>query len=391
VPLDEESDFNEHLEENRVLSAYFTNDEDSGERMVSINALVAHCAAGEASFLDSVLENDFCDSYGKFMQYLNLLKVHVGHLILRSGDGVEEPASCHKKDEENVNPYNPKAVRLTGNICVAKTYAFVNNHGVPTSETKAVDCPWIKPKGLKAECLQDFIPVDDNTYMTVEYDMDESHDLHIITEGLPSEYNNNDNDDSCTYGLDFSAEFADDYQTYHKYNAQQTITNDNVLALQNCMNKDFEYCNVAQYAEFLHTQLYVDDCEGNGNALACLYKVETLKCDCMDAVLACYSSGGHFTTELTETLGSAASILCGFLLCQDESVYSLFGGELAFERANVMRELLANIGLANSSGSFPAATFAFLAFGLGMVAFFTTKFITSSKKVLVTDGYRNLI
>jgi hypothetical protein len=353
-------------------------------RIVSMDALVSHCALlpeDRDAFMTNVLAAEFCDHYDVFMRYLNLLKVHVGHLILKT-----KPPSCHKPDEENANQYNPEASPVTDKLCVAKSYHFVDSDGFPTSTSQAIDCPWAKRKPVDGVCYSDFIP-QDSGYMFVEYDMDLNHDFHVITGGLPSGV---DTDNACVYDLNFSAEYNTLYESDHKYSGQQVVSQDNVNALAACMNNDFEYCNVAQYAEFLHSQLYVEDCDGN-DALACLYKVETLKCDCMDAVLACYSSGGHFTTELTETIGSAASILCGFLLCQEEGVYSLFGGDVAFERANVMRELLANIGLANASSSLPAATFAFLAFGLGMVAFFTTKFITSSKKLSVSDGYRNLI
>ena len=168
----------------------------------------------------------------------------------------------------------------------------------------------------------------------------------------------------------------------------------------------FEYCNMRQYASFLQRQLFnTDQCQvvdmRNVEAdqqeyygtLSCLYKVTTLKCDCMEAVLNCYENKWQDAEPLSHTIGKAASILCGFLLCQRPRVYSLFGGQTAIEKSVIMRELLSKAGAAVSgTQGMPPATFAFLTFGVGMLAFLATKsFAKTSKAVSSEDGYRSLI
>lgn len=166
----------------------------------------------------------------------------------------------------------------------------------------------------------------------------------------------------------------------------------------------FEYCNMKQYVNWLQDQLFnVGGCplvtknpsedSYDDYTLVCLFRIISLKCDCMEAVLNCYEHEYKFTSELGKTIGKAASVLCGFLLCQKPQIYSLLGGQSAIERANIMGQVLMNLGVVTPSvSSLPPATFAFLSFGLGMVCVFVvSKVSKKAMKVGMDDGYRNLI
>ncbi|KDO31187.1 hypothetical protein SPRG_19530 [Saprolegnia parasitica CBS 223.65] len=102
----------------------------------------------------------------------------------------------------------------------------------------------------------------------------------------------------------------------------------------------------------------------------------------MEAVLSCYS-----------VIGQAASILCGFVLCQRPNVYALFGDEYAIDRASLMRQLLMSAGIFSAGEVSPAAA-VFLSFGIGMVALVVAKTVAATKKAKTVDmeeGYENLI
>ncbi|OQR90498.1 hypothetical protein ACHHYP_05465, partial [Achlya hypogyna] len=167
----------------------------------------------------------------------------------------------------------------------------------------------------------------------------------------------------------------------------------------------FEYCNVDQYASFLEYQLFDHancdiadlrlqhtDYPSSYQTIACLYKIFSLKCDCMEAVLACYSTTAHFGSALSKVIGQAASILCGFILCQRPNIYSLFGDEYAIDKASIMRQLLASTGILSAGDVSPAAV-VFVSFGLGMVALVATKKVAAlqRKTVDAEDGYHTLL
>ncbi|KAF0687956.1 hypothetical protein As57867_020271, partial [Aphanomyces stellatus] len=165
----------------------------------------------------------------------------------------------------------------------------------------------------------------------------------------------------------------------------------------------FEYTSLDQYASWLQTQLFDHsrcdiaalryqhtDYPASYQTVACLYKIFTLKCNCMEAVLSCYSHTSKFDNALAKTIGTAASTLCGFILCQQPNIYSLFGEQYAIDHAILIKEFLQESGLMTADAT-PALTM-LVAFGLGMVAFVVAKKATDSKKqVKMESGYQNLI
>jgi len=160
----------------------------------------------------------------------------------------------------------------------------------------------------------------------------------------------------------------------------------------------FDYTQCPYYDEQLNqdktiTDVYDhEDTYGNGYSIACLYRTVTWKCDCMKAVINCYENESRFTSVLGKTLGRAASILCGLVLCQKPVVYRMFADADGLRHTLIMKEILLQSGADAVADNMSMASMAFLGFGLGMVAFVVTKqAVDARKKSTLEDGYRNLI
>ncbi|OQR86338.1 hypothetical protein ACHHYP_10652 [Achlya hypogyna] len=128
-----------------------------------------------------------------------------------------------------------------------------------------------------------------------------------------------------------------------------------------------------------------------GYSIACLYRIVSLKCDCMRAVVNCYENENQYTSALGQTLGRASSILCGFILCQQPTIYRLFADADGLRHTVIMKEILLQTNLLDATSNASAAAIAFVAFGLGMIAFVATKQVSGYSKSTMEDGYRNLI
>lgn len=423
------------------------------QRLVSVVAYLKKCNKDQNAVDPTHYKTSWLDAFDfncikATTEYLELLQRNVGHLILAPKcHQLAPPGACHYDGKPN-----PRSAPLDDDVCVARK-AYVD--GVE----HVVDIPLVK-KCTATTYWEDSCPDDilvdksmtvmlqKNAYGNPQHNKEYKHDspdapvytlkyervrkehseYFKISAGLPSL--------SSTSQLNVAAlgpgqlkdlltseiamisdlDLCDNKQGLvheaDQYMAK-VITADDIAAARVCPYGGlFEYCNLRQYASYLQKQLFDnDDCQVVDmrtayedkdqyyGTLACLYKITTLKCDCMEAVLNCYEHEYHFTEALTKTIGKAASILCGFILCQRPNVYSLFGGSEAIQKAQIMQSLLSQVGLASAHvSSLPPATFAFLSFGLGMIAFITTKTIAkktmnsrSSSTVTVDDGYRNLI
>lgn len=416
----------------------------SQERMVTVGEYLRKCAANTATDLSKLITTFDFKCSAETTEYLTLLQRNVGHLILAPKTKEVTPdKACNKEGESN-----PRAQELLTDGCVATEISIgKEKHSVKEPFVKMVDslltgeaaCPddYIVDISLPAAVTYKDIdgknePVEHpaEPIMTISYKrVSKSHlGLYTIATGLPSLkigltgtganglYTTDDlkklitNPDSTVADLNI----CDNKQGLVGHSSSSMgVSAEDIVAARHCPTGGlFEYCNLQQYATYLEKQLFdSDDCqvidmrddnverEAFYGTLACLYKITTLKCDCMEAVLNCYEREFHFTEALTKTIGKAASVMCGFILCQRPKVYAMFGGVEATEKAQIMHTLLSQVGVASSGdvSSLPPATFAFLSFGLGMIAFITTKAIakktmkTGYSSVKADDGYRNLI
>lgn len=370
---------------------------DNVPRMVSVDSYLKKCTVGaddlDIEWLDHIRFN--CDP--DTVRYLELIQHNVGHLVLAPKcTNLAPDNACNKEKHDN-----PRATEFREDMCVARFCAL-------NGKTQAIDIPLVKPT-IPAEKWEDSCPSDttvrvtgtgDDETIKIQYErIPRAHLLYFtVTKGFPSASiasadvlaaaaNGTLDEVSCVYDQGLAVADSDDFFNAVTFNASL------IEAAKVCPYQGlYEYCNMDQYASYLQRQLFDnDDCQvldmrDSGSdlpqfygTLACLYKITALKCDCMQAVLNCYEHEYHFSEALAQTIGKAASILCGFLLCQRPSVYALFGGQGSIEKARIMRELMSQVGLSvPSMASMPPATFAFLSFGLGMVAFVTTKYIALS-------------
>ncbi|OQR91433.1 hypothetical protein ACHHYP_04697 [Achlya hypogyna] len=374
--------------------------------MISASEYLNFCLGGEDCKIDWLDTNDACNA--KTTEYLQFIQRNLGHLILAPSceDTAPDGACCTSKQP------NPRAVRFTTDVCVATTYSA---HG----KTKTFSTPLIKPavQSYHDPCPCDTIevsggsePYKQATHTTVTYELVNRKDLlyYTVATGLPSKAIKDLNTDeviSCEYNAGL-VDSNFDFNKFFTATLSADESNDWTAAARLCPTDGLlEYCNVDQYASFLEYQLFDHascdiadlrlqhtDYPSSYQTIACLYKIFSLKCDCMEAVLACYSTTAHFGSALSKVIGQAASILCGFILCQRPNIYSLFGDEYAIDKASIMRQLLASTGIL-SAGDVSPAVAVFVSFGLGMVALVATKKIVAlqRKPVEAEGGYENLI
>ncbi|CAK4658339.1 hypothetical protein LEN26_013552 [Aphanomyces euteiches] len=361
--------------------------------------------------------------------YLTEVKQGLGQSILHPYYAQSVPdGACTKRANCNVNlKPNPKGVSLPPYVCVAeKTLAYYASNRGLFSENKEDDASYLTELVYK-EVNSDtgncdpltFLsnPSDNSTWLTITFKKISSKHIDVYTViNLPrSNYDYycdlsynvsitklpNSTDLTCLRYID-TAEYWSIWGKYYYHHGA------------------VEYCNAKQYVNHLQFHAtYTGTCEGyedvvdvqtlkqqyiTGSAqvpgrpywdetysIACLYRIFSLKCDCMQAVLNCYTQYAHYSGIVGKTLGRATSILCGFVLCQKESVYKLFMNAQGLSHTQILAEvLLQATGQLESSAWNPAST-AFLSFAAGMLAFVAAKQLAPRAKSTMEDGYANLI
>ncbi|CAK4165281.1 unnamed protein product [Aphanomyces euteiches] len=340
-----------------------------------------------------------CDADGRLTQYLHFLQANIGHLILAPDCDYKAPdhACCESKAS------NPRAATFGVDVCVA-TEAEKNG------KTETLSVPLVKPVDPTVSYKKACPPDDLDSDYVIYYERVAQRDLKFftVTTGLPGgpyasdvaflENNGEPVQSDCTYGHGLAK--GDGKGFFEHFD----VTDNDIEALKKCPEDGlFEYCNLEQYAGWLQLQLFdhsgcdiadlstaSSDIAASYQTISCLYKIFTLKCDCMEAVLNCYTHASKFDSALSKTIGQAASILCGFILCQQPKVYALFGEEYAIDHAILIKEFLQSSGLMTPSDMAPALTM-LVSFGLGMVALVAVKKVTAQKQVKIENGYQNLI
>lgn len=392
---------------------------DKVPRMISVSTYISLCTDDpSSSYVGEWKQHLTVNCDGGWVEYLGLLQHNIGHLIMKPETVMSAPAGSCSMADDTVN--NPVAVGFPHDICLAKTCLI---DGVKVNIDIPIAKPTIRTKHTSG-CPSDIVTLKQGagrgkSLFELTYQRTKASDIqyHTLTGGLPSEAtvtseNVNMAMEASMLKNDFSSLQCKFKQTLSiaEKDFFKKVAPPSIGALEAAgvcpYGGMFEYCNMQQYSSFLERQLFdngacqlVDmrawdqDRAVNQNTLACLYKTVSLKCDCMEAVLNCYEHQFNFKDAMAGTIGKAASVLCGFILCLRPKVYSLFGGQHAIEQANIMRGLLNQVGLSVPTASaMPPATFAFLAFGIGMVAFVATKIVSKkTRKTSQDGGYAQLI
>lgn len=387
-------------------------------RMISVSTYISLCTDDLLNpYVGEWKENLRVNCDSAWVEYLELLQHNIGQLIMKPETSQSAPAGSCAMTEDTVS--NPLAEDFPHDICLAKSCVI---DGTVVKIDIPIAKPTIRSKYMRDACPSDIIKAGSTVVFELKYERSEAKEKHEIpyytlTSGLPSSSgllsHDSQNDivkkaiAQGNFGpLDckFTQGLGEGQNDFYSPVAPPSI--EAINAAKMCPYGGlFEYCNMQQYSSFLQRQLYdngacqvVDmrswdqDHAVNYNTLACLYKTVSMKCDCMEAVLNCYEHQFNFKDAMAGTIGKAASVLCGFILCLRPKVYSLFGGQHAVEQANIMRGLLNQVGLSvPSASSMPPATFAFLAFGIGMVAFVATKIVSKkTRKTGQDEGYAQL-
>ncbi|ETW01186.1 hypothetical protein H310_06783 [Aphanomyces invadans] len=367
--------------------------------MISAPEYVAHCTNRRTSLSKNALYDAIeCDD--RLNQYLIFLQANVGHLILSPDcdDRTPDGACCKSASA------NPRATPFPTDVCVA----YESSHG---GKVATLSVPFVKPIQFlngRLTCPSDVlekVPIgtgDSKPDYIVKYQRVKQRDLKYFTvmSGLPSQVETKDFVTTCKYEQGFVGTKIDN--GFFTTSGKSPSVGD-IDAAKKCPTDGlFEYCSLDQYASFLQTQLFDHsgcdiselrsqhtDSSSAYQTVACLYKIFTLKCDCMEAVLNCYTHASKFDNALSKTIGHAASILCGFILCQQPSVYSLFGEQFAIDHAILIKEFLQSAGLMSSQVT-PALTM-LVSFGLGMMALVAAKKVKGHGPVKIENGYQNLI
>ncbi|EQC33250.1 hypothetical protein SDRG_09233 [Saprolegnia diclina VS20] len=399
-------------------------DDETTPYMMSAADYISFCTSADSGTKFEWLDKKVICADTTKATYLQALQRNLGHLILAPSCVTDAPdgACC-----DDAHP-NPRATPFRGDVCVATTYEA-------NGKTKTLTTPLIKPTAVSKKQGRRYDPCpcdeidegtgDNKTPKRIRYDFVSGRDLlyYTVTGGLPSDYVEAgvDGPSTCTYNVGLATPTIDGFFkdiapiTVPLFLASDeggeelgiSITDGAIKAVRYCPTDGLlEYCNVDQYASFLEYQLFDHancdiadlrtqhtDYSSSYQTIACLYKIFSLKCDCMEAVLSCYSVSSHYASSLSKVIGQAASILCGFVLCQRPNVYSLFGDEYAIDRASLMRQLLTSAGIF-SAGSLSPAAAVLLSFGLGMVALVVAKKVAAAKKAKTVDideGYHTLL
>jgi len=125
------------------------------------------------------------------------------------------------------------------------------------------------------------------------------------------------------------------------------------------------------------------------STLVCAKRIADMKCQCMNAVINCFQQNGYKDSNaVTQTVGKVAALLCAQFLCMSPMNFAQMSGLGAFRAAKVMKVILAQANLASdpSMSSLPPASFAFLAFGMGMFAFVVTQAVLKKRRRSVSES-----
>ncbi|OQS07339.1 hypothetical protein THRCLA_00646 [Thraustotheca clavata] len=382
----------------------------------------------------------YCDT-GLFY-YLLAAKRNIGQQILHPSYAAKVPnGACTKRTNCDVTlKPNPKGRCFEGNVCVAQKTQIVNATGANVDSDDR--CDYLtdllvtkpSPKGTcdKIRLLWDN---QTNYWLEIDFIKANGNDVDLYKVENLTRY------DSLHGTCNFTGTLGT-----ADINSITALSNPSLFDIPDWLCTEFyeyadyrdsnnnlyhggsvEYCNAQQYANHLTRELYdytecpfydsqltqdksfsdffqhenTTDIPFNffnapifnpAYSIACLYRVVSLKCDCMRAVVNCYANENHFTTALGQTLGRASSILCGFILCQQPGIYRMFADADGIRHTLIMKEILMQTNLLDASSTTTIASTAFLSFGLGMIAFIAVKkFTKKNAKSAMEDGYRNLI
>jgi len=331
----------------------------------------------------------------EWVTYLEVLQRNIGHLVLapKCKRAFPDGNCC----ETSVS--NPRAESFPNDVCVATEI-------VKDRKAEKVHTAVIRQMNAASQCENDEI-VEGTTKITIRFRRVSPHKIgyYTVTQGFPSSVEGT----TCAYHQGLAVR---DNSFYKRADLPPHVKH----ATLNCpATQTFEYCNPKQFVGYLENQLFdASQCDinewatydetkasslyypvANTLTLACQYRAISLKCDCMETVLNCYTREYQFTTSIGKVLGKASSIMIGFILCQQPKIFSMFGDFTAIDKAQIMRTVLMQAGaMVADNSSVPPASFAFLSFGLGMVAFVVVKAAVKNYRrryVNTEDGYRNLI
>ena len=410
----------------------FPNDETyESERFISVKSYLEYCTQEDQSEDNVLFLNKLeIECHSNWVKYFHEMSKNVGHLILSPKCKSLAPSGACSKDLDN----NPQSDAFGEAMCIAYDY-------IKDGKREEITQPIMKYPSREYEYKDSCKSDQDEEETVIHYRRvpREHVPYYTMISGLPSGREDIELEEfeigkkfpkQCIYDQGLVKHVASNETVirYGMVSDEDIPTWREKKSMYKCpRNGRFEYCNMKQYVHWLQEQLFdVSGCPMTTSnrrhhhhhhhhhhhseseseeeepsdspyayyTLACLYRVISLKCDCMEAVLTCYEHEYQFSTTIGKTLGKAASVLCGFILCQKPKVYSLLGGERAINRANIMKQVLMQVGAISHESSFPPVTFAFLAFGCGMLAFILTKAAINGKgadKISVEEGYRNLI
>jgi len=316
------------------------------------------------------------------------LKKDLLHLFIEPEMGKKiKDGSCYKEGIPN-----PRAEKIRYDHCIATSYT--------TDEGEApASFPFIKKakKNGKNKCPDDLgsdLWGVSSIIKSIKYEFvpKEKSMFYTATSGIPK-YNKKG---ECKNNLGFARVGKNFYKSMDFDQLQNR-------AINKCPD-DYEFMSMQNFESYLYEQLDDSKCQVaeqkitteilGMESLSCMYKIFTQKSNCMDAVVNCYEHEHKWKSEFSTTIGKAAAISCGISLCEKPSVYTLFAGNDAMVHAKVITNLLSQAGMSVPElSNLHPASLAFLAFGVGMIAFVVTKTVIKKRSgtIDMDNGYENLI
>jgi hypothetical protein len=164
----------------------------------------------------------------------------------------------------------------------------------------------------------------------------------------------------------------------------------------------YEFQNVKQFSTYLYEMLTSEKgCSQSDLVSAtsvnpamvytykCAQKVYDMQCQCMNVVLNCFQEQGYYEgNAATKTIGKVFGLLCALLWCKVPKNFAFMNGVQAFRSAQMIKVVLAQANLldAPTMSSLSPASFAFIAFGMGMVAFVVTQAVLKTRRGNLSTG-----
>ena len=344
----------------QILMAVHVNGNDF-DHMVQVDTYLRKCAS--AGDYDEerwdVLYPFECDP--NWAAYLLQIRQNIGGLILKPFEetGVRDSLCNPRRDK------NPQAEPFNHDVCIAAEIVVDGSHA-------RVKTPLIKPV-LQNTSYYESCPPDVRNIISpyeelpepqmevIYYDRVPAGKLkyYTVVTGFPSAV-------ALPSGLELQfcqytqglASYTPDGSAFQAVPAPDSAAS---TAVQQCPEEGrFEYCSMEQYVNYLETQLFstatcsAEDLQNaavfsdSESTLVCMHSMLSMKLACMEAVSQCYAANSNFTDPIGQSFGQTSSILCGYILCQKPTIYSLFGGENGVQHALIMRQLLENVGLSTT-------------------------------------------